>query len=223
MTLSDTVTTPDSSTPLADSVLSAEMTRLLRSRVTSSGDSGVTVGTAPLDGRRFRRSPSRRSTTWRLPSGWHDGTSRRGPPPTSRLARGCCCASTTSYSPGVPRAGHRSARDGQGARPCGRRTGRRPDHVALLRPHRRPGSHAVAAQGAILLLTSTRVRHEPIGVIGVISPWNYLLTLSISDVLAALMAGNTLVPRRMFRRCTPRCGSSSCSSSRTPEGGAECR
>ncbi len=48
-------------------------------------------------------------------------------------------------------------------------------------------------RGAIPLLTTTRVHHQPIGVVGVISPWNYPITLAITDALAALMAGNTIV------------------------------
>ncbi|MEV6558181.1 aldehyde dehydrogenase family protein [Nocardia sp. NPDC051756] len=37
------------------------------------------------------------------------------------------------------------------------------------------------------------VRHRPLGVVGVIAPWNYPLTLSIGDALPALMAGNTVI------------------------------
>jgi acyl-CoA reductase-like NAD-dependent aldehyde dehydrogenase len=37
------------------------------------------------------------------------------------------------------------------------------------------------------------VRHRPLGVIGVIAPWNYPLTLGVGDALPALMAGNTVV------------------------------
>jgi acyl-CoA reductase-like NAD-dependent aldehyde dehydrogenase len=37
------------------------------------------------------------------------------------------------------------------------------------------------------------VRHRPLGVVGVIAPWNYPLTLSVGDALPALMAGNTVV------------------------------
>ena len=40
---------------------------------------------------------------------------------------------------------------------------------------------------------STRVRHLPKGVVGVISPWNYPLVLSTSDAIAALVAGNGIV------------------------------
>lgn len=37
------------------------------------------------------------------------------------------------------------------------------------------------------------VRRRPLGVIGVIAPWNYPLTLSVGDALPALMAGNSVV------------------------------
>jgi acyl-CoA reductase-like NAD-dependent aldehyde dehydrogenase len=37
------------------------------------------------------------------------------------------------------------------------------------------------------------LRHEPVGVVGVISPWNYPLALPLGDALPALMAGNAVV------------------------------
>ena len=40
---------PDTSTPLADTVLPADQVRLLKSRVTSAGTSGFTIATAPFD------------------------------------------------------------------------------------------------------------------------------------------------------------------------------
>jgi succinate-semialdehyde dehydrogenase/glutarate-semialdehyde dehydrogenase len=54
-----------------------------------------------------------------------------------------------------------------------------------LRPHRR--------LSALPGLVSTRVLHQPKGVVGVISPWNYPLVLAVSDALAALVAGNGVV------------------------------
>ena len=56
-----------------------------------------------------------------------------------------------------------------------------------LRPRRR--------QGAIPLVTRTLELHHPVGVVGVISPWNFPLILGITDVLAALAAGNAVVLR----------------------------
>lgn len=54
-----------------------------------------------------------------------------------------------------------------------------------LRTERRPG--------VFPLLTSVRVNHVPKGVVGVISPWNYPLTMAISDGLPAIAAGNAVV------------------------------
>jgi succinate-semialdehyde dehydrogenase / glutarate-semialdehyde dehydrogenase len=55
----------------------------------------------------------------------------------------------------------------------------------LLRDHRRLG----LVPG---LTMAIEVRH-PVGVVGVISPWNYPLTLAISDSLPAFVAGNAVV------------------------------
>ncbi|MFM9377226.1 succinic semialdehyde dehydrogenase [Gordonia sp. VNK21] len=48
-------------------------------------------------------------------------------------------------------------------------------------------------QGMIPGATEVRVRYQPKGVVGVISPWNYPLTLAVSDAVAALIAGNAVV------------------------------
>ncbi|MDR1710431.1 MAG: aldehyde dehydrogenase family protein [Propionibacteriaceae bacterium] len=48
-------------------------------------------------------------------------------------------------------------------------------------------------RGAIPVLTSTRVHYQPKGVVGMITPWNYPLTLTASDAIAALLAGNAVV------------------------------
>lgn len=49
--------------------------------------------------------------------------------------------------------------------------------------------------GLFLALTKTVEYHRPRGVIGVISPWNYPLSLAITDALPALLAGNGVVLR----------------------------
>jgi acyl-CoA reductase-like NAD-dependent aldehyde dehydrogenase len=54
-----------------------------------------------------------------------------------------------------------------------------------LRPRRR--------RGALPLLTETWTVHRPLGVVGVIAPWNYPLTLAVTDAIPALMAGNGVV------------------------------
>ena len=48
-------------------------------------------------------------------------------------------------------------------------------------------------QGLLPGLTKTVVHHRPKGVVGVISPWNYPMALSISDSIPALLAGNAVV------------------------------
>src|SRR3954447_4880779 len=54
-----------------------------------------------------------------------------------------------------------------------------------LRSHRR--------RGALPFLTAAYEHHHPLGVVGIVAPWNYPLTLSISDAIPALMAGNGVV------------------------------
>lgn len=54
-----------------------------------------------------------------------------------------------------------------------------------LRPRRR--------KGAAPVLTRATEYRGPRGVVGVISPWNYPLTLAVSDAIPALLAGNSIV------------------------------
>ena len=48
-------------------------------------------------------------------------------------------------------------------------------------------------KGALPILTRTLELRHPLGVIGFLSPWNFPLTLGITDALPALMAGNACV------------------------------
>ncbi len=57
--------------------------------------------------------------------------------------------------------------------------------AGYLRPRRRAG--------LVPGLTVTHELHHPVGVVGIIAPWNYPLTLAVSDALPALMAGNAVV------------------------------
>jgi succinate-semialdehyde dehydrogenase/glutarate-semialdehyde dehydrogenase len=57
--------------------------------------------------------------------------------------------------------------------------------AAYLRPRRR--------QGALPILTATRELHHPRGLVGMISPWNYPLSLTLGDAIPALLAGNAVV------------------------------
>ena len=53
----------------------------------------------------------------------------------------------------------------------------------------RPTGH----RGALPLVVGVTELHEPVGVVGIISPWNYPLTLAASDAIPALLAGNAVV------------------------------
>ncbi len=48
-------------------------------------------------------------------------------------------------------------------------------------------------RGALPGLTSTTERHPPLGVVGIIAPWNYPLSLAVTDAVPALMAGNAVI------------------------------
>ena len=61
-------------------------------------------------------------------------------------------------------------------------------HAAqYLRPRRR--------KGALPLFTHTIEVHPPLGVVGLIAPWNYPLVLPLSDAIPAMIAGNTVVAK----------------------------
>ncbi len=47
--------------------------------------------------------------------------------------------------------------------------------------------------GAVPVITRADVMYDPVGVVGIISPWNYPFNLSMTDLLPALMAGNGVV------------------------------
>lgn len=49
--------------------------------------------------------------------------------------------------------------------------------------------------GAVPVLTKTTELHHPKGVVAVISPWNYPLSLAVGDTIPALLAGNTVVQK----------------------------
>lgn len=70
-----------------------------------------------------------------------------------------------------------------------------------LKPKRR--------QGVQLSLTKVVEVHHPKGLIGVISPWNYPLTLGISDSIPAIVAGNAILTKPDQQTPTPPCGPSS--------------
>lgn len=48
-------------------------------------------------------------------------------------------------------------------------------------------------KGALPLLTRTLEARVPVGVVGFITPWNFPLTLGVTDAIAAVLAGNAVV------------------------------
>ncbi|WP_024795993.1 succinic semialdehyde dehydrogenase [Tomitella biformata] len=70
------------------------------------------------------------------------------------------------------------------------------DIAMTARYYARTGPKALKPQrvaGMIPGATKTVVHQQPKGVVGVVSPWNYPMTLAVSDAIAALMAGNAVV------------------------------
>jgi len=50
-------------------------------------------------------------------------------------------------------------------------------------------------KSGVPVLTRSYVEYAPVGVVGVITPWNYPVALAIFDVIPALLAGNTVVQK----------------------------
>ena len=53
--------------------------------------------------------------------------------------------------------------------------------------------HDRRGRGLFPVLTRIDRHYQPKGLVGVIAPWNYPLTMAISDGLAALVAGNAIL------------------------------
>ena len=70
--------------------------------------------------------------------------------------------------------------------------------VAALRPERVP-HHSIAAKAK-----SGRLVYEPLGVIGIISSWNYPLAIPMSQIIPAVVAGNAVACKSSD--FTPQCG-----------------
>jgi succinate-semialdehyde dehydrogenase / glutarate-semialdehyde dehydrogenase len=53
--------------------------------------------------------------------------------------------------------------------------------------------HPQRRKGAIPIFTQAVEHHHPKGVVGIIAPWNYPLSMAISDAIPAIIAGNSVV------------------------------
>ncbi|WP_265448000.1 succinic semialdehyde dehydrogenase [Flexivirga meconopsidis] len=72
------------------------------------------------------------------------------------------------------------------------------DVAGVCRHYARRAEHYLKPRrhlGAIPVLTQSVELHQPRGVVGVVGPWNYPLSMSITDALPALLAGNAVVLR----------------------------
>lgn len=56
-----------------------------------------------------------------------------------------------------------------------------------LAPKKRPGGHF------LFINKSTEIARLPLGVVGIISPWNYPLSIPFGEIVMALMAGNAVL------------------------------
>ena len=74
-----------------------------------------------------------------------------------------------------------------------------PLHVALTaRYYARTAHRHLASErrpGVVPGLTRIDVHHQPKGVVGIISPWNYPFTMALCDGLPALLAGNAVIAK----------------------------
>lgn len=59
--------------------------------------------------------------------------------------------------------------------------------------HRHLGVEHLSSTSVLLLNKRIRLFHKPLGVIGIISPWNYPLGIPMHEIVPALLAGNTIV------------------------------
>ncbi|GIL36914.1 succinic semialdehyde dehydrogenase [Phycicoccus sp. DTK01] len=72
------------------------------------------------------------------------------------------------------------------------------DVAIVCRHYARRGPGHLAPQrhlGVFPLLTRSTEHHRAKGVVGIVSPWNYPLSLAVTDALPALLAGNAVVLR----------------------------
>lgn len=55
----------------------------------------------------------------------------------------------------------------------------------VLKPERRPA--------LIPLIQRAKLHHKPVGIVGIITPWNYPAALPLMDIVPALLAGNSVI------------------------------
>ena len=115
---------------------------------------------------------------------------RPGRPGRCRSVPASCCASTTSSSP-TARRGSTSC-SGRRARPAATRW-RSSSTSASPRATTRAMRAGCCVRATTAGCSPARSRtqyQQPKGVVGFLTPWNYPLTLAVSDAIPALLAGN---------------------------------
>ena len=164
------------------------------SMVTTVGERGVQRSHAPFDGGLVGEVPVCESDAAEAARRARPRPAGLGSPSCRRTVRGDAAVPRPRARPpsSAPRPG--PDRDGKAvAQPPGgvpRRGRDRP----LLRPRGPSAPAPLPSSGCRApLLTRTVVHHPPEGLVGVISPWNYPLTLAVSDAVPALLAGNGII------------------------------
>ena len=123
--------------------------------------------------------------------------SRRGRRSASRAARRCCGARRSGSSTTPTGSSRRSCR--RPARPtttrCINEIGYAAGAFGFWAKHapRYLADEKVRSSSPFVLGRKLVVRYRPVGVVGVIGPWNYPLTNSFGDCIPALAAGNAVV------------------------------
>ena len=145
------------------------------------------------------------------------------------------CRAVTTAARRSHRASRRRRRDREHDRRGDRQADRRGpyvralrllDHAAWLARHgpRVLRGERVPLREPYLLHKRGRLRYEPVGVVGIVSPWNFPLGVPFTQVATAVAAGNAVVVKPSELTPSPAPGSRSSSAAPVPQGSsAWCR
>ena len=187
--------------------LRERLERILQSRGLGIGQIATMeqppVPRAPLSSSRSARStarawarcpPSRPNRCSRWWTTW-PRSSRSGPSSRSATGPATCAAPARRSSTSSTSSPRSRARAGQAARRVLRDGARAHHRLAALAGRGRPGILARRARpdAGVHQAEARAPRIEPLGVVGVIAPWNYPWSIPFGEVAFALMAGNGVV------------------------------
>ena len=116
----------------------------------------------------------------------------------ARLRRPARAAGRVAQGARPPRRGARrprvaGERQAQGRRRARDHAGHRPPRLGSRRPRPRCSARARSAPGCWRPTRRPRVEYPPLGVVGVIGPWNYPVFTPMGSIAYALAAGNAVV------------------------------